>query len=369
MNNSKYYNYKIKDILIKDLDNINSVDNYSSIYLCVYKININGKLPFLQFLLTNNEHEMLTLAKLPIYTLFNVDSLIPYSKVYLSGLLQVDKFEEFSNTAEFNGFYEYNNNLYLFFDITKCSINIDETYLSSPVRFGLVDEIINHKNVCNIQIDYNTSLFFIKNDYIAYLYDEQNNAYENPVVGFVGKSTEQKINFVMTFGENAKTKSAILGPYFYFTSFHHSIRDGGWSLHYKEEKIYDNIITNENGKYKKGGIVRFALFVGETKYIENAPNDPNDNSEIKKQRLEDKNLDKQREILTLRISDHDGNWSKMYNSAYLGNLELDDGSFLEEVPLLVLRDYEQQVPLSCHFINKSSLGNKYEENNYRYSIL
>lgn len=366
---SKYYNYKIRQILTSDENSLSSVDNYLSIHLCVYSINVAGKFPFLQFLLTNNGYETLALPKLPVYTLINSERLIPYSKVYLSGILQANNFEEFSNSIEFNGFYEYNNNLYLFFDLSKCCINIDETYFTSQVRFGLVDEIINHKNICNIQIDYDSSIFFIKNDPIAYLYDEHNNAYEIPVVGFVGKPTEQKTNFVMTFGESAKNKSAILGPYFYFTSFHHSIRDGGWSLNYKEEKIHDSIISDENGKYKKGGIVRFALFVGESKYIENAPNDPNDKSEIKKQRLEDNNLDRQREILTLRISDHDGEWSKTYDSVYLGNIELDDGSFLEEAPMLVLRDYSQQVPLSCHFIDKLTLGEKYEEKNYRYRIL
>ena len=369
MAESKYYNYKIKQDLIKDVESIRGVNNYLSIQLCVYSVNVAGKIPFLQFLLTNNGYDILMLPKLPVYTLINTESLIPYSNVYLSGILQANNFEEFSNTIEFNGFYEYNENLYLFFDITKCSINIDETYFTSPVRFGLIDEIINHKNICNIQIDYESSMFFIKNDSISYLYDKHNNAYEIPVVGFVGKPTEQKVNFVMTFGESAQNKSAILGPYFYFTSFHHSIRNGGWSFNYKEEKLNNSTITDDNGKYKKGGIVRFALCVGQSKYIENSPNDPNDSSEIKKQRLEDENLDRQREILTLRISDHDGNWSKSYDSVYLGNLDLDDGSFLEEAPMLVLRDYEQQVPLSCHFIDKLTLGDKYEENNYRYSIL
>jgi hypothetical protein len=366
---SNYYNYGIKHILSKDIETINTPDQYVNIVLCVYSINTNGKVPFLQYLLINNGCEVLTLPKLPVYTSFNKGSLIPYSVVYLSGILQANQFEKFSNDISFDGFYEYNDDLYLFFDITKCQINIDETYLSNHVRFGLIDEIINHKNICNIQIDYNTSVFFIKNESITYLYDEENKPYEVPVVGFVGKQTEKKINFTMIFGESAKDKSAIVGPYFYFTSFHRAIRQGGWSHDYKPETKYAILITDENGKYKKGGIIRFALFVGKTKYIENAPNDPTDESEIKKQRLEDNNLDKKKEIQTLRISDHDGIWSKTYDSVYLGKLELDDGSFLEDTPMLVLRDYEQQVPISCHFIDKSTLGDKYDENNCRYSIV
>jgi hypothetical protein len=365
---SKYYNYGVKHVLSKDIETIKTPDQYINIILCVYLINTNGKIPFLQYLLVNNGYDVLTLPKLPVYTSFNKESLVPYSQVYLSGILQSNQFEQFSNDISFDGFYEYNDDIYLVFDITKCQINVDETYLSNNVRFGLIDEIVNHKNICNIQIDYNTSVFFIKNESITYLYDEQNKPYETPVVGFVGKQTEKKANFVMMFGEIAKDKSAILGPHFYFTSFHRAIREGGWSHDYKSETNHGTVITDENGKYKKGGLIRFALFVGKTKYIENAPNDPNDESEIKKQRMEDNNLDKKIEIQTLRISDHDGTWSKTYDSVYLGKLELDDGSFLDDTPMLVLRDYEQQLPLSCHFIDKSTLGEKYEENNCRYSI-
>ncbi len=333
---------------------MNALDQYVNINLCVYLVKTNGKYPFLEYLLINNGYEALTLPKLPIYSLFGKDNLITYSEVYLSGILQSNNFEEFSNAISFDGFHEFNDDIYLFFDITKCEINIDETYLSNPVRFGLIDEIVNHKNICNIQIDYNTSLFFIKNEWINYLYDEQNNPYELPVVAFVGKPTEQKVNFTMIFGESAKNKSAIFGPYFYFTSFHHSIKDSGWA---------------DNRKVEKGGIVRFALFVGKTKYVENTPNDTIDYSEIKKERMKDDNLDRQKEYLTIRISDHDGNWTKTYNSIYLGKLELDDGSFLDDTPMLVLKDYKQQVPLSCHFIDMSTLGEKYEENNSNYSIL
>jgi len=47
-------------------------------------------------------------------------------------------------------------------------------------------------------------------------------------------------------------------------------------------------------------------------------------------------------------------------------MELDDGSFLDDVPMFVLKEYNQQTPLSCHFIDK---GEKYEEKNNSYTIL
>jgi hypothetical protein len=190
------------------------------------------------------------------------------------------------------------------------------------------------------------------------------------MVGFVGKSTPNKINFTYTFGESPKNRTAILGPYYYFTNFDYAIRQGGWSHNYKPEYIHNKLITdNENGRYSKGGIVRFALFTGITKYIENMPNYLIDESEIKKQRLHDISLNKNYEIHTLRISDHDGIWTKTCDSAYLGTIELDDGTFLEDTPMFVLKDYNQQIPLSYHFIDKKSLGNKYEPNSHGYRIV
>lgn len=364
-----YYNYAIKNFLIKDHDLMANTNEYSQIILCVYKINKSGKYPFIQYILSDNGFNMLSLPTLPIFSAFNKENLVSYSKVFLSGILQIEQFEEFNIKIEFDGFYEYDQNLYLFFDTTNCELNIDDTYLSNPIRFGLIDEIMNKRNVCNIPINKETTHFFINNDSINYLYDENNIAYENPLVGFVGKPTPEKVKFVYTFGESARNKSAILGPYFYFTDFNYAIRQGGWSHNYKPEYIYDKLVTDNEGKYLKSGIIRFALFTGNTKYIQNMPNYPIDESEIKKQRLNDISLNKNYEIQTLRISDHDGIWTSVYDSVYLGNQELDDGSFIEESPIFVFKEYNQQIPLSYHFIDKNNLGDKYDSNNHSYRIV
>jgi hypothetical protein len=318
----KYYNYPIKSILLKDLDRINYLENFKNINLCLYKVNSNGLYPFLNYLLTLNENKIFTFPKLPNYSSLTKENMVTYSKVYLSGILQENNFEEFSKNVLFDGFQEYNHDIYLFFDVTNCIVNIKLDHFSQNIIFGLLDEIVNHKKICDINVDLNVNSFFINNDYLLYLYDDLNQPYETPVIGFVAKINESETNFTMTFGETAKNKSAILGPYFYFTDFN---------------------------KANSKGIIRFALFLGKTKYIENTPNDEIDKSEIKKQRLNDDNLDKKRESLLLRISDHDGIWTKYFDSVYLGNLELDDGSQLNEGPFIVLKDSTQQLPLTYHY--------------------
>jgi hypothetical protein len=364
--NPLYYNYAIKNFLIKDSALFFDSKLYEKIMLCVYSINTTGKYPFIQYLLSNNGFDNMCLPNLPVFTSLGKDKLIDYSKVYLSGILQVENFEEFNKKIEYNGYYEFEQNIYLFFDVTNYDTNIN----LYPVIFALIDEIINHRKICSISISEEVNRFFIKNDSLNYLYDENNEAYETPIVGFVGKPTPQKINFTYIFGESPKNKSAILGSYYYFTNFNYAIRQGGWSHDYKPEIMYNKLITDSDyGRYSNGGIVRFALFTGNTKYIENMPNLPNDESDIKKQRLNDSSLCTNYELQTLRISDHDGIWSRTYDSAYLGKLELDDGSFVEDSPSIVLKEYNQQIPLSYHFIDKSSLGNKYDSNNHSYRIV
>lgn len=361
--------YMFLSLLKKDDSLFNSTDEYDDINLCVYSIDRTGKYPFLKYLLVNSGYNTFTLPKIQSFNSFNADSLISYSNVFLSGLLGVETFEEFNNNIIFNGYYEFENKLYLFYDISNSSLNINQTYLND-LKLCLIDEITNTANICNVPIDNDTTNFFILNSDINYLYDINGTPYEIPIVGYVGKYNQQKLNFTLTFGETSKDKTSIMGPFYYFSNFNRSVRVGGWSHNFKPEYKLNNILTdNEYGRYIKGGIVRFALFIGKTKYIENFPNDKHDESDIKNERLLDEDLNNKYEMFTIRISDHDGLWTKEYESVYLGNIELDDGNYLEDTPMIVLKDYNQQVPLTYHYIDKSSLGNKYDPKSNNYSIL
>ena len=68
------------------------------------------------------------------------------------------------------------------------------------------------------------------------------------------------------------------------------------------------------------------------------------------------------EVMTTRISDHDGKWAEKYDSVFLGKTELDNGQYLKKTQIYVLKEYEQQIPLSYHFIDKTYLKDLYDEN-------
>jgi len=338
-----YYNYKAREFLLAELPQDSMC--YDNIYICSYDVNTEGKYPFLRFLLTKtlfNTHLLLP----QVLLLKNVDTaeLIEYTKGYLAGLLNATNIELFSESVEFDGFMENNNNLYLFFNITKCKVEINDIYRNSRFWLILMDEIVNYKHICNIPIHPSVVDFFILNDCFCFLQDKNENNYETPLVCYVGKP-ENQLNFTLIFGESKTNKNAILGPYYYFKDFHSAFK--------------------ECSELTNGGVVRFAVFVGNTKFIENNPNDPNDASDIKAERLQDETIDQNMERLTIRISDHDGNWTQDYDSAYLGSfLELDNGIILEK-PVLVVKEYKQQIPLSYHYIVKRSMSKTADE----YSIL
>ena len=324
------YKYRAENILSSDFMQ-NSVD-YTNIYICSYDVNIDGCSPFMRFLLKkNHSNNHLVFPSLPL--LFNLDTnqVITSAKLTLFGLLQhPSDYKIFEDLTVFNGFYEYNNDLYLFFDITKLSIRIEDAEMKNNLWLALIDEIVNHKMVCDISIDYSVIYFFLLNEAFCFLVDANDANVEVPVVCYVRKPTNQ-LNFTFMFGEPKCNISSLLGPFYYFTDFNASFNGDG----------------NEDSD-SECGIVRFAVFLGKTKFIENNINDPPDESEIKQQRLQDESLDQNMERLTMRITDHDGNWANVYDSAYLGNIELDNGTVMNTT-LIVVKDYKQQVPISYHY--------------------
>jgi hypothetical protein len=346
----KVYNYNIKSCSEDELSkNIMSFDN---IYISCYRINCHGKYPFIRFILTNSViGKTLCFPELPIFKDFEKKELLNYTQIYIFCLLMLEDYDNFRENIDFNGFYDYNNNLYLFFDITKLNYQINDIYSSNSLWLALIDEIINHNSVCNMIIDREVIDFFKSNYNFCFLKDLNDNIYEIPIVSYVAKP-ENKLNFTYIFGETTSDKNGILGPFYYFTNYLNS---------FKESILLSN---NNEDKVSKPGIVRFATFIGNTKYFENNPNDFLDNSDIKKQRLKDNKLDTNMEYLTMRISDHDGKWSENYESAYLGNIELDNGVLLEK-NILVLKEYNQQIPLSYHFIDIKT----YKSDNFKFLIL
>ena len=53
----------------------------------------------------------------------------------------------------------------------------------------------------------------------------------------------------------------------------------------------------------------------------------------------------------MRLRDVDGKWTQKYNSVYQGVMILEDGRKNQRGPHWVLRDYDQQMPLTYHYVD------------------
>ena len=220
-----------------------------------------------------------------------------------------------------------------------------------------------------IKIAYN----FTYNYDFCVLSNTNNEIYEIPIVGYVGKE-DSSVNFTYMFGVS-KNNMGVLGPYYYFTNYKTAIKQGGWSASNKAETKYNKLITdNEFGRYIKGGIIRFALYISNAKYIEQSQDPHNiDVSDIKtyiinnqEHNYNDVEVDANSEISMAKISDYDGKWADTYDSCYLGNIDYSNGVSMINVPLIVLKEYEQQTAISFHHIDKRTLGDKWNEHDIYY---
>lgn len=338
------YNYSALDKLDK-LDNIlNSNNKIKKFYICGYRVNNDGIYPFLNFLLKNDFE-----SKEMVFPCYESDGnkgdIISIIKSKMNSIFYNILLD---NNYKYKGSYNYKNNIYLFFDFTNCKLIINNTYKNSIIWSVLVDEIMNKKHVCNIKISSEVIDFLNGNIDFAILKNMNGKLYEMPCVAYVGKDMS-RTNFTFSFGVSKPDNNSLFGAYYYFTDFKNAIKQGGWSE-----------VTGE--KILKGGIIRVALFTGSTKVILNNIVDPIDESEIKRYLISANNSNNLYENLTLRITDYDGKWSKKYDSIYVGEIELDNGEKMKNTPIYVVKNYEQQTPLSYHFIDKKILDNNFDLN-------
>jgi hypothetical protein len=378
----KFFTYDALNLLHVDVDNVLSYVKFDEVIIVPFKINFTSTQPFNTFLLMNDFTDVLNFPSVNVTyknDSFESQEILSRINSYLYSILLSNNdsnivnydIDSFMKTLDFKGLYIYENKVYAFVDLTKLEINASLVNRNSLYWFALIDEIVNKNKVCDIPISDDVTDFFMNNNEFIYFKNAKEEQIEIPSVVYTG-SYEKALHFNFTFGNRPSDNNAILSSGFYFTTYTNAFRQGGWSSDYKLEFKYGEKITedesdNDTGKYNKGGIIRYALFLGNNLVKMNYPNDTIDESDIKKAKLIntencENNGDYIYEKMTLRISDHDGLWKQNYDSVYLGKIELDNGDYLKDAPLYVVKDYYNHTPLSYHHINKRTLGDSFDEN-------
>lgn len=324
------------DVLDCYIDDIKNGYSDTTIHLCMYEIVESEYKPFLKFLLEKNAYnELQFLIMNPFQIYMNKKPFMEFVKDYIKVLLHINYISNEIN-YDYKGMVKNGNQLYLFIDISYMKLELNDVYKENNLWFTLIHEIIHTKRLCDINVQEETSLFFEYYPNFLFIEDQKKEIVEIPMVAYIGQP-EKKLEFTYTFGVSKSFE--MMGYYYYFTNYENAI-----------QQIKDQM---QGETKEKIGIVRSAIFKGKMLLKVNDINDSIDESEIKKKRCTELEYNHKYEALTMRISDYDGKWTEDYDSVYLGQIELDDGTFLNNTPLYVIKEFKQQHSLSYHFIDKN----------------
>jgi hypothetical protein len=285
------------DLSNEDLEN-------ATFHVCTYQVNTSEKNPFLQFVLRKYSSNSSTNPDLLTFPSFEING-----NEYVRDMSQIIEeaicatFKIIPANYDYKGFIkDNNNNYYIFYELPQNSIGVHDLYRSNDLWLVLMDEILNHNSCCNFSIDNVVSYFFMNNLEFSNLKNKKTMDYiESPIVGYVGCSY-RLLNFTSCFGVSPTENSVLKKPYYYFTDYKNAIK---------------MVETHDVDNNKKNGIVRFSIFPGYTGTLINQTDEE----------LED------------------------YDSVYVGNSV--------DSPLWGLKKYEQQIPLTCHFIGKNISENQF----------
>ena len=342
-NQCNNYQYPLKITLNTDFSSIHSKPN--RICLAIYRVNhcrnrSNIPMPFLEYLLYKYPPSNTSNSNLCVF---------PFIKGKGGKLLR--RANTFFNTltgysSNPDGFIEQNNNIYIFYNLSELNnYKVRQVSLQTQKNelwWCLIDEICNHKKMITFPIHHSVYNLFYTNPVLIYLLSQEHKPMDIPIVVFWGNYYKY-IPMVAALGQQATSLVPKTGSSCYYGSFRKAVRHAGWSPFYTKQ-IFDNeIITDDDGKYTQGGIVRFALFADKMKVI-----------------MHDHEL--------LDYIHHKDAWFKNYQSLYIGKI-WHDFHYYNINPEYITNNHAQQVPLSMHTLDMNTLKANWDPSYTGYQII
>lgn len=321
------YNYNISEILETNFDKISKKINL--IFVCIYVIvdsknRINVPLPYLQYLLFKYKSEN---KKFPNYCIFPF--IKSKNKNYKSTANKL-VYKLLETNIDADGFLESNGNLFFFYNYTNINnpiVHIPNKKQNSELWWTNIDEICNKRKIIYFPIHKTVWKLFFNYPNLIYIKDSNKNNIEIPIVGYYG-DYYKFVPMIATLGQKIANPKKGYDNFFYVTDFKKAVRYACWTSNYSTRTLGDLIIADENGKYEKGGIIRFAVFMNKMF----CPN----------KWLSEDELNKNKQ-------------SKEFDSIYIGRTLKNDGSYISIAPSYIVKDFKQHVPLSIHYIDNSKL--------------
>ena len=339
----------------KDLAN----KKFKMIFFCIYRIRTEPENePFLEYLLFKYSKKY---GDVMIFPFIRTKGKIDIDKE-MSKMMN-EKLKQSKLKWAYKGFISDTDNLYLFIKLTR-----EQQYLFSDRLLKrnkewwwcIIDEMCNQRRVLNFPIHKLVTNIFLKNPILIYVKDTKGVNKPIPRSLYYGQNAAF-IPFNFIFGPR-HLLGGPYGPYYYLGSYNKSTRHGGWTENYTKVRKGNIEISDEHGKIYKGGIVRYAVFLGKKlKVILNHPNDKKTNQYINP---------KLNNILSFKakLEDRSGEWAKDYNSLYYGRAKIPEANNApwRYYPGYVTKLFKQQIPLTMHILDKSLQTTNWERDNNYY---
>lgn len=345
-NDCNTYTYDITKTLNTDLKQLPAKPKI--IAFCIFRIitckNREKPLyPFLQYLLYKYPSENKSIGDVLVFP------FVKYKKGSITQIAQNTTKNITGEALHIKGFVEYNDEVYLFFDLHEnkdiITENINLKKRNDHLWWCLLDEICNQNKVLNFPVHPSVYKTFYSNPALIYLKNEHNKRIDIPIVGYYG-NYYKFIPMIAALGSQNSIRGQLNNSnLFYFSSFRKAIRYGMWSPFYRERIAYNKKITDIDGRYNMGGIVRFAIFLGKVDI-------PIDYSYDKISKLLQRNLNMKDDI----------------DSLLVGSVNYDDVK-ININPEYILKHNNQYLSLSYHEIDNSTVGHFWDPDYKYYNIV
>ena len=368
----EHVEYPFADALETNVDDRVDLPPDSRVDMCIYRINrTQPSAPFLQFLLyldgSKKDKGGVKLTFPYILSKHTKSGLVDQCAAPLRALFSNDSW---SDAIKFNGYnyHKREKRCTLFFvqmHDEPADVN-DTPFMNSTNRWwwALSSEIFNEQQMMNYPISESVVAFFKRNLGIMRL-QVGGKPLESPSALYSGKHLNY-VSYMAAFGMKKASTRAHFGPYYYSGEFMGTMRYACYAMGLEAHVLSDGtrLTVNEHGKHTKGGIVRFAVFLGRCRAF--FLNGEEDRSELSMFWANKDPLIKSK----LALRDINGDWTRYFDSAYVGEYNFNLNNELKKRAAgWTIKDYDHQIPLSCHAVDMSTVPDKYDPAFVKYKLI
>jgi len=370
----EHLKYPFVDALKLNVDDRADLPPDSRVDMCIYRINrTKSSIPFLEFLLyldgsaTDKGGTNLTFPH--ILSKHAKTGLVEQCTAPLRALFLCDGTGELDRVIKYSG-YIYNKRekqCTLFFNAFHDENEVARTpFMSSKTRWWwtLSSEIFNEHRMMNHRIADSVIAFFNRHPKAMHL-TAHGRTLESPSACYAGKHLNY-ISYMAAFGMKKSSTRAHFGPYYYSGDFMGTMRYACYSMGFEEHVLSDGtaLTTNKHGKHTNGGIARFAVFLGRCRAF--FMNGDEDRSELSMYWANKDPMIKAK----LALRDINGDWTRYFNSVYVGEYSFNvNGETKTRVPGWTIKEYDNQIPLSCHEIDTMNVPDEYDPDFTNYRVM